>query len=121
MKRFEILEKGEYEEFKEYIEKATRYVLLRDKVNNKIVEVREVQEAVYYGDDCDLTVRIYVSINYSKPEIVYDPIERRVKYHVYPDTRGQRRKAFARIAKSLGVTKKELAMYIGLVSFFVRV
>jgi len=121
MKRFEIEEEGEYEEEREDVERVIRYILLRDVKTNRVIEVREEQEVVYYGNDYDLTVRVYISVDYKNPEIVYDPIERRVRYHVCPDTRGQRRKAFARIAKSLGVTKKELAMYIGLVSFFVRV
>jgi len=114
MKRFKVIGRGYIKIKYPWIIEENRILVLLDKKTKRIVKLEDVREGGYgYFRE-----RIYISINSMEPKIVFDPIERIVKYNIYPNTRGQRRKAFARLCRTLGISKKELATYLGLVSLF---
>jgi len=115
MKRFIVIEKGEYEERNDRKVKIVRYIVLKDREVGKIVKVEKVLKWVKGIDDSDFDATIKLYINNKEP-IYYDPIDRKWEWRY--GTRGQQKSKYANICKYLGISKKELPTYLGLVSLF---
>jgi len=115
VKRFEIIERGEYKEENERKEKFVRYVLLRDKKTGKTVKLEYVSKRLKtIGlDDYDASIDVYID---DKEPISFSPIDRMWEWSF--NTRGQRRRQYASICRYLGIPKKQLTAYLGLVSLF---
>jgi len=118
MRRFKIIGKGYKEVIYSWKKVKSEIIVLLDTKTKREVMLEHEITILPYGSYCDIEDRIYISVDYSIIKIVYDLKEREIRYNIYPNTRGTRRKAFASIAKNLGISKKELAMYMGLVSLF---
>jgi len=115
MKRFVIIERGGYKEENERRERIVEYIVLKDKKTNRIIKLEYVSQRkrTIDIDDYDATVNVYIG---DKEPISFDPIDRTWEWSF--NTRGQRRRQYASICRYLGISKKELTAYLGLVSLF---
>jgi len=115
MKRFKIVERYEKKMKDERKEEISEIVILKDEKTNRVIKLENVAEWVWYlGDrDFDAVIKLYID---DKEPIYYDPISR--KWEWKHGTRGQNRRAYASICRYLGIPKKQLPTYLGLVSLF---